>query len=689
MKPRTSTSLFMVLWLTLSSATMVYALLAFWLIIAPGGLGVVEIITMALFAVLMLWVALGFWTATLGFIREVAMLFQSKAKRRPIGQQHHSGPLPKTALIMPIYNESPPEVFAGVRAIIEQLQMTAQAEAFDFFVLSDTTDPDIWLREEGFFSSLRVALQGSVGLYYRHRADNTYRKSGNIRDFCERWGSQYRYMIVLDADSLVEGPTLVEMVRRMELDDRIALLQAPPTPVNRMSFFARLQQFSARVYGHVFNSGFSLWVQDEGNYWGHNAIIRIEPFMDHCGLPKLPGSPPLGGEILSHDFVEAAMLRDAGWKVVLDHDLQGSYEQCPTNMIDFAKRDQRWCQGNLQHIRLAAAHGVHTMSRLHLAMGVMSYVSSLLWACFLILAVMLGLGVGTSGPNATMGLDRYLPAQYAPGALWLFIFTMAMLLVPKAYGYIIALTQPKLLEKLGGPWRLLGSVTLETLVSVIVAPIFMAFHSTFVVSTLLGHSIQWSTQRRSEATLHIRDAFSAHALHTIVGLCGFVLVDRVTPQLMLWLSPVLFGLIFSVPISLLLSSADAGRRLRRWGLLLIPEEYQPPDILLRQRRHAKHNDHTLRNAPHPFTQAVVDPVFNQLHATLLREQMAIAPTLSPELNRLRKIALAGGPAHLSQKERKQLISDPDTMQWLHREAWHDWPVGLLERVAATAHKQSA
>lgn len=693
MKPRTSTSLFLVLWVTLSSATMTYAVLAFWVVLNPDGLGVVEALTMLLFAVLMLWVALGFWTATFGFVRELAMLFRSKAQRRPIGQTHHAGPLPKTAVVMPIYNESPAEVFAGVRAMVEQLQMTAQARHFDFFILSDTTDPDIWLREEAFWATTRAALSGEVGLYYRHRTDNTYRKSGNIRDFCERWGSQYRYMVVLDADSLLEGPTLVEMVRRMELDPQIALVQAPPAPVNRLSFFARMQQFSARVYGQVFNSGFALWVQDDGNYWGHNAIIRIEPFMDHCGLPKLPGVPPLGGEILSHDFVEAAMLREAGWKVVLDHDLQGSYEQCPTNLIDFAKRDQRWCQGNLQHTRLAAAYGVHIISRLHLTMGVMSYASSLLWAMFLVLAVLLGIGVGQSAPGAfpLFGLERYLPITYTPGAVWLFILTMAMLMIPKAYGYIIALTQPRVLRTLGGPGRLLVSVLLETLVSVIVAPIFMAFHSTFVVGTLLGHSTHWGTQRRSETVLHFRDALSAHAMHTIVGFCALILVDQLAPQLMLWLSPVLFGLIFSVPISILLSSATVGRKLRQWGLLLIPEEYQPPDILLRQRRHAAHHYRAVQDAPHAFTRMVVDPALNRLHATMLREQHAPGgqTKLSPEMHRLRKIALAGGPAHLTQKERKLLISDAATIEWLHREAWIDWPVGLLDRVASTAHKQSA
>ncbi|MGE0761403.1 MAG: glucans biosynthesis glucosyltransferase MdoH, partial [Pirellulaceae bacterium] len=419
--------------LLLATLTFLCTSLGTWLFanaIAGDGFGLLDFALSTLFAILFLWVAFSFWTATLG------LFVILRSRRRHDTAREGELPaaalkLPPTAIVMPVYNEDPQLVFANVRAIAQSLHDTGEDGAFHVFVLSDTTDPDIWLEEERSWARFVADLPGDVRVFYRHRPQNTSRKAGNIADFCSRWGDHYRYMIVLDADSVMAGSTLVEMVRRMEQDPQLGILQVPPRPVNRQSVFARMQQFAASFYGPIFLEGFALWSECDGNYWGHNAIIRIRPFMEHCELPILPGDGPLSGEILSHDFVEAALMRRAGWKVCLAHDLEGSYEECPTTILDFAQRDQRWCQGNLQHIRLLLAEGLHPASRLHFGMGAMSYLASPLWLSFLVLT-MLGAMTGSDVSAATV---------HGPSGILLFLVTMALLLLPKVWSVLAAAHQ--------------------------------------------------------------------------------------------------------------------------------------------------------------------------------------------------------------------------------------------------------
>ncbi len=416
---------------------------------------------------------------------------------------------------MPIYNEEPHRVFAGIQAIYESVQATGEGAAFDFFILSDTTDPDIWLAEELAWAELNQAIGGAGRVFYRHRAKNVGRNSGNIADFCKRWGAAYQHMIVLDADSVMSGETIREMARRMERDEKLGILQVPPAPVNRSSLFARCQQFAARVYGPTFLEGFAWWTGTDGNYWGHNAIIRVEAFTRCCGLPKLSGSGPLGGEILSHDFVEAALMHRAGFKVCLAHDLEGSYEECPPTLIHHAQRDQRWCQGNLQHLRLVFASALRPISRVHLGMGVMSYLSSPLWMLSLILSF---LSVALPRSTEVQPGNATASGGSLPGGGLLFAVTMALLLLPKVWSYIVLVRQPARAAEYGGPLRVAAGVLIETLVSILVAPIMMAFHSEFVCSTFLGRHVPWNAQERGEQGQRFSTAFWAHWKQTAVGI---------------------------------------------------------------------------------------------------------------------------------------------------------------------------
>jgi membrane glycosyltransferase len=618
----------------------------------------------SLFAALFVWIAFSFWMATAGFVR---LLFRKQVISNQTKRFEEFSPTARTAILMPIYNESPHRVFAGVRAIYESLQATGCGSLCDFFILSDTTNPDVWLAEEAAWSRMVSSVSGDAHIYYRHRPKNIARKSGNIADFCVRWGSDYRYMIVLDADSVMSGRTIVELIHRMELDSELGILQAPPVPVNRWSLFARCQQFAATVYSPVFLEGFQWWTGNEGNYWGHNAIIRVSAFIRACGLPKLSGDGPLGGEILSHDFVEAALIRRAGYKVSLAADLDGSFEECPPTLITYAQRDQRWCQGNLQHIRLIGSAGLHPVSRLHLIMGAMSYLASPLW----LLSLSLSLLTLAWQEDRTPGVGAFdlttMPTTFEVG---LFIATMTMLLVPKLWGYLSFVMERERGVKTGGAFRSFVSLLIETVVSVLVAPVMMAFHTTFVVTTLLGQRVQWNAQERNENGQDWLPAIAVHWKQTAVGIAAGVAIAMLAPGLLPWLSPILAGLILAIPLSIVLSSTAVGKFLARLGLLTTPEEVAAPEVLKRHRHFlAIDPPRDLAQPKSLFRRVLADPAMLALHCCVLESTDSCVPASVEAIERTQRQLLAGGPEHVSTENRKIVLSDPTALKALHLLVW--------------------
>ena len=288
-----------------------------------------------------------------------------------------------TALGMPVYNEDPQRVATALQAMAEALTEFGFNKNFEIVVLSDSTNADAWIRETLAIDRLRAALAGCMALWYRRRWQNTARKSGNIEDFIRRWGGRYDHMLVLDADSLIDARTLQRLAQMMYADSALGILQTAPQLIGASTFFGRLQQFAACVYGPVIIRGLAAWSGGAGNYWGHNAIIRTAAFASSCGLPELRGRKPFGGHVLSHDFVEAALMRRAGWKVCMATQLAGSWEESPPSLIDIAVRDRRWAQGNLQHLKIIGASGLSFTSRVHLGIGIMSYLSAPLWLLLL------------------------------------------------------------------------------------------------------------------------------------------------------------------------------------------------------------------------------------------------------------------------------------------------------------------
>ncbi|MCJ2015189.1 glucans biosynthesis glucosyltransferase MdoH [Methylobacterium sp. J-076] len=551
-----------------------------YLVLNGAGQSVLGWMVLVLFVVLFAWIALAFTSALVGLVDMIAGRRRAAA---PAGETVPPLGL-RTALLMPCYNEHPARIASGLQAIYESLDATGRIDHFDFFILSDTTDPDVWIAEEASFLALRERTGGAARIFYRRRPKNTERKAGNIADWVRRFGGDYPLMLILDADSVMEGATIVRLAAMMESQPGTGLIQTLPVIANGTTLFARLQQFAGRVYGPLIAHGIARWHGTEGNYWGHNAIIRTRAFAEQAGLPVLPGRTPFGGHILSHDFVEAALIRRGGWAVRMAPDLAGSYEEGPPSLTDVAVRDRRWCQGNLQHASVLPTRGLHWVSRLHLLMGIGSYVTSPLWLIFLLFGVLISLQARFVRPEY-FGDERLLfpnwPKVDPVLAQQLFGVTMAVLLAPKLMAYIVLLFDGPTRRACGGSVRVLGSVLIETLLGGLIAPIAMLIQSSAVVGVLLGRDSGWNAQKRDDGRVPVGVVIAGYWQYTLVGLVLAGAAYAVSAPLFLWMTPVLVGLGLAVPLVLLTSSRRAGEALRRVGLLQTPEEVAPPPALQR------------------------------------------------------------------------------------------------------------
>lgn len=550
-------------------------------VLSVARLTAIEMAMLALFATTIAWIAFAFALACLG---TATLLWRRLGPRRRAALSPRARPATRTAILLPTYNEDPARVFATAVATAEALADADVHEAYDLFVLSDTTDPDVWLAEEAAFLAVRAPRRPRARIYYRRRPKNEERKAGNIAEWVRRFGAAYPSFVIFDADSVMAPRTLVRMTLALERRPELGLLQTVPLLVGRTSLFARLQQYAARVYGPVMATGLAVFSGDAGNYWGHNAVIRTRAFAQSAGLPHLPGRAPFGGPVMSHDFVEAALMRRAGWAVEIDAGLSGSFEESPPSLIDLAERDRRWCQGNLQHARLVAASGLHPVSRLHFATGIMSYLAAPLWLAFLVAGLLLALQAHFVRPDyfaADFTLFPTWPVIDSERALGLFAATMAILLVPKLFGLVVALASGPVRRGLGGPLRATGGLVLETLVSALLAPVMMALQSAAVVQILAGRDAGWRAQRRDDGSVPWREIARRHRWHTALGVGLGACAFAVSPAVFLWMSPAVIGLCLAIPLSGL--TARSWPRLAASGLLGTPEERAAPPMLARAR----------------------------------------------------------------------------------------------------------
>ncbi len=545
-------------------------------VLATDGITPLAVVMLVLFVALFAWIALSFTSALAGFVSLV-----SRRRPRLLGD---APPRTRTALLMPTYNEQPTRVIAGLQAIYESVQATGQGDGFDIFILSDTTNPDVWIEEEAAFLALRERTGAHDSIFYRHRPKNTARKAGNIADWVTRFGAAYPQFLILDADSIMQGATLVQLVSAMEAHPDVGLIQTLPIITGGTTLFARMQQFAGRVYGPLIAHGIAWWHGSESNYWGHNALIRTRAFAECAGLPELRGRKPFGGHIMSHDFVEAALMRRGGWAIHMLPALRGSYEESPPSLTDLAIRDRRWCQGNLQHAAVLTGRGLNPISRLHLLTGIGSYITAPLWLAFLLTGIAISLQARFITPDyfpAGKSLFPQWPIIDPVRAMWVFGGTMALLLIPKVLGAIALVFDGPDRRGCGGAIRLLISMLLETLIAGLLAPVVMLTQSIDVAAILMGRDSGWNAQRRDDGSVPWRETIRAYRRHTFLGLALGGIAWAVSPYLALWMLPVVLGLALAVPLAAFTGQRGLGLGLRRIGLLRIPEEVAPPPELLR------------------------------------------------------------------------------------------------------------
>jgi membrane glycosyltransferase len=622
------------------------------------------------FMVLSTLLVLGSLHAVFGFFARVTSERSCRVRITRLADHASESLKRRHVVVIPVYNEDSTKVCARLEAIYRSIETTGQLEAFDFFLLSDTRNADLWVLEEVSWANLCRKLNAFGRIYYRRRIKNENRKAGNIGDFVRTWGGRYESMLVLDADSLMAGPDIVTMTRVMEAHPGLGILQTPPRLIRGNSVFTRLQQFAMGVYGPNFIRGLNFWQLGGGSYWGHNALIRIKPFSEFCELPALPGKEPFGGRILSHDFVEAALMGSRGWEVWLAWDIKGTYEEAPPTLVDHLIRDRRWCQGNLQHLWLVFARKLPFTTRVHLFMGIMAYVASPIWFLFLAIGTWIAWDRVHSGlsllPFETYAM-RLLHINGSQQSLILTSTVFGLLFVPKILGFVSTILDREARRAFGGPIRILFSGLLEIIVSILIAPSVMVSHTLMVVSILLGRSVGWEAQNRETDGTSWSDAFRFHAVATGLGITWTYLAFRIGPDFALWISPILAGLVFAAPVSVWTSRTRYGIALRDAGLLLVPEETSPPDVMKLADSATGSLDPALDASTlsrRGFVAAVVDPYVNGVHNSLLEPE-----EISQKLELMAQRCLAEGPEELEAAELSELMYSNAAMLLMHRRVW--------------------
>ena len=657
-----------------------------WVLPYHGGTPL-EISMLVLFAILYAWIAVGFWTAVFGFVIRLMGGDRHSILKHHTEAELLETPLAKTAVLLPIYHEPVHWTLSGLKAVYRDIERTGQIEHFEFYILSDSRNPDVWLEEQVAWNQLVKDLGGEGRIFYRRRPVNLNYKSGNVADFLRRWGKRCKYMVVLDADSLMTGSTIVRMVRLMEREPGVGILQTNPNIINGQSLFARIQQFANRFYSTLFANGLAAIQMGDAAFWGHNAILRIEPFMNHCGLRKLPGIGIFGGPIMSHDFVEAAYMGRAGYEVWLEPGLGGSYEESPPTLADELSRDSRWAKGNLQHLWVMLREpGLRFAHRMAFLNGIMAYVASPLWLGFLILTTIAAAQMTLSPieyfPDGHQGLFPLWPEWRPEWALGLALSTLALLFLPKFLAILDAMIH-RFTKEFGGLFRLFCSVILEIMISVLLAPVRMWAHSRYVVSALLNVSLHWAGQNRTEET-GWKEALITQLPGMLLAGGWSAFAWSLDTMFFLWSLPVALPLILAAPTAVYLSRNSLGQALKKCRLLLIPEESIAMSLLedavwYRSRELA---NPTLT----PLEQAVLRLDHNRLHQALAWDHRHGSRTA--ELEACVARCLKEGPEALSRSEMSQIARDRQSLKALHEGAWRATPGSFWGRCIARLSAQA-
>ncbi|MEM1076347.1 MAG: glucans biosynthesis glucosyltransferase MdoH [Pseudomonadota bacterium] len=489
------------------------------------------------------------------------------------------------ALLVPIYNENASDVFGNCSAMMADLARQRDTHRYSIFILSDTQDGEIAAREERAYALLKDTAAASLKVFYRRRRKNTDRKVGNLAEWITSWGGAYDAMVVLDADSLMRGRTISRLTDGLSSDPNAGLIQTCPMLIGADTVFGRLQQFSNTAYGWLLAEGLAKWARGEGNYWGHNAIIRTRAFAASAGLPRLKGRRGEPQLIMSHDFVEAGLLRRAGWRVRFMPSLSGSYEETPHTLIDYVLRDQRWCRGNLQHLRLLHIAGLHPVSRFHLLHGAVSYLVSPAWFVLLVIWFLLGKDSETNVISYFNEANPLFPdwppaMSHIDSAIFLIIM-YAMLLTPKVVSAAIISSHPKATRLYGGRGAFLAAFSIEILLSIAYAPILMVQQTRAVVRAMLGLDKGWCAQNRSTVSYPVRDLLRFHWLETAIGTV--LAIGLLSGLVSWWLVPIALSLLMAVPLSAV-SALPIKRFVPRVLSMQNPLTLREPEIVKQARK---------------------------------------------------------------------------------------------------------
>ncbi len=558
------------MWRRICVATLnivTYVWLANWLadILGAGGWTVVDGIMFACFLVGLPWTVLGFWNAIIGLwllmlakdpLAETAPYLPAAEGKADIKV--------RTAVFMTLRNEDPERALKRFDVIRESVIATGQGSAFGWFVLSDTPDDsDAAVKEEAVFTAWKESRGNPVDLIYRRRTENTGFKAGNVRDFCERWGSEYELMLPLDADSLMAGESIVKLVRVMEAHPKLGILQSLVVGMPTRSAFARIFQFGMRHGMRSYTMGQAWWVGDCGPFWGHNAVVRIKPFVEDCDLPILPGGAPLGGHILSHDQVEATFMRRAGYECRVLPVEMGSYEENPPTILEFTKRDTRWCQGNMQYWRLVGLPGLKPMSRFQLAWAILMFLGTPAWTIFIALAAIKPFMADAASFPAASGIALY-------------ITYLLMYLSPKIAGFIDILASNTESARYGGRLKFALGAVIELIFSFLLGAVATFRITIFMVGLLLGKTVSWNGQARDAHGIAWEVAFQGLWPQLAFGSVVMVLAYSGSPSLFWWGLLMTLGYVVAIPFGVALADPAFGKRMAKSRLCGIPEEFVTP-----------------------------------------------------------------------------------------------------------------
>jgi membrane glycosyltransferase len=535
-------------------------------VLSAGGWSLADIAIFIAFVFGAPWTVLGFWNAAIGLwllhgtkdgLDQVAPFAAASEAQTPLSL--------RTAVLMTLRNEDPARAFARLRIVKESVNATGEGGWFDYFVLSDTNDPTVAAREEALAAELSRDAGEDCTIVYRRRSDNAGYKAGNVRDFCERWGDRYELMLPLDADSVMSGRAILALARMMQAYPKLGILQSLVVGMPSKSAFARIFQFGMRHGMRPYTMGSAWWIGDCGPFWGHNAMVRVAPFRDHCHLPVVPGGPPLGGPVMSHDQVEATLMRRAGYEVRVLPVEAGSWEENPPTMLEFARRDLRWCLGNLQYLKILDIPGLKAMSRFQLAWAILMFIGLPAWT---LMIALLPLKV----------LEDRAIADYPAGfAAFLYVLFFAMYLSPKLAGFADILLTRDGTKRYGGTTRFVASSLIEIVFAFLQGAVSTFRTTLFMIGLAFGKArIGWNGQARDAHALSFATAFAGLWPHLLFGLYIFGTLAVLSPTVLIWSLPLTAGYVLAIPFAMLTAAPALGAFFVRTGLCGIPEDFDPP-----------------------------------------------------------------------------------------------------------------